>query len=67
MNVKVAVYVKVRNSTFLKKNEERRHTFISNASNPIQAAKEHQFTKLPKQKNKVKDTKIDSVVQAHPD
>ena len=49
------------------KNEERRDTCISNTSNPIQSGKERQFTKLPKQKNKVKDTKIDSVIQAHPD
>ena len=68
VNAKVAVHVKVRNSTtFLKKKEERRDTCISTTSNPIQSDNERQFTKLPKQKSRVKDIQIDSVIQAHPD
>ena len=68
VNAKVVVHVKVRNSiTFLKKNEERCDTCIFTTSNPIQPDNECQFTKLAKQKSKVKDIQIDSVIQADPD
>ena len=49
VNVKVAVHVKVRNSTkFLNKNEERRNTFVSIAIHLIKLDNNHQFTKLAK-------------------
>ena len=68
VNAKVVVHVKVRNSTtFLKKNKERRDTCISTTSNPAQSDNERQSTKLAKQKSRVKDIKIDGVIQAHPD
>ena len=67
VNAKV-VHVKVRNSTtFLKKNEERCDTSIFTTSNPIQLDNECQFTKLSKQKSRVKDIQIDNVIQADPD
>ena len=34
--------------------------------NPIQSDNDHQFTKLAKQKRRVKDIQIDSVIQGHP-
>ena len=48
-------------------NEERRHTCISTTSNPIQSDNERQFTKLAKQRSRVKDVQVDSVIQADPD
>ena len=47
-------------------NEERRDTCIS-TSNPIQSDNERQFTKLAKQRIRVKDVQVDSVIQADPD
>ena len=64
VNAKVAVHVKVQNSTkILKKNGERPVTCISITSNPIQSDNERQFTKLAKKKSRVKDMQIDSVIQ----
>ena len=48
-------------------NEERRDTCISTTSNPIQSDNERQFTKLAKQRSRVKDVQVDSVIQADPD
>ena len=48
-------------------NEERRDTCISTTSNPIQPDNERQFTKLAKQRSKVKDAQVDSVIQVDPD
>ena len=71
VNAKVVIHeihVKVQYSTtFLKKNEERCTTYTSTTSNPIQSDNEHQFTKLAKEKSRVKDIQIDSVIQTHPD
>ena len=50
-----------------KNNEECRDTCISITLNPIQSNNNCQSTKLPKQKSRVNDIQIDSVVQAHPD
>ena len=50
----------------IEKNEERRDTFISSTSNPIKSDNDHQFTKLAKQKRRVKDIQIDSVIQGLP-
>ena len=41
--------------------------YISTTSNPIQSDNERQFTKLAKQKSRVKVIQIDSAIQAHPD
>ena len=40
------------------KNEERRDTYVSTTTNPIQSDNERQFTKLAKQKSRVKDIQI---------
>ena len=48
-------------------NEECRDTCISTTSNPIQSDNERQFTKLTKQRSRVKDVQVDSVIQADPD
>ena len=47
-------------------NEEHCDTCISTTSNPIQSDSARQFTKLTKQKSRVKEIKIDSVIQAYP-
>ena len=47
-------------------NEERRTTCISTTSNPIQTDNERQFTKLAKQRSRVKDVQADSVIQTDP-
>ena len=41
------------------KNEERRDTCAFTTSNPIQSDNERQFTKLAKQKNRMKNIQID--------
>ena len=48
-------------------NEERRDTCIWTTSNPIKSDNNCQFTKLAKQKSRVKDVQADSAIQAHPD
>ena len=52
-------------------NEEHCDTCIFTTSNSIQSDNNHQFnnqfTKLAKQKSRVKDVPVDSVNQAHPD
>ena len=48
-------------------NEERRDICTFTTSNPIQSDNERQFTKLAKQKSRVKDIQVDSVIQADPD
>ena len=48
-------------------NEEHCDTCIFTTSNSIQSDNNHQFTKLAKQKSRVKDVQVDSVNQAHPD
>ena len=47
-------------------NEKCCDTYISITSNAIQSDNDRQFTKLPKQKNRVKDIQTDSVIQAPP-
>ena len=47
--------------------KERRDTCISTTSNSIQSNNDRQFTKLAKQKSRVKEIQIDSVIQAHTD
>ena len=49
------------------KNEERHDTWIWTTSNSIHSDNDRQFTKLEKQKRRVKDIQIDSVIRAHPD
>ena len=49
-----------RLDNIFEKNEERRDTCTSTTSNPIQSDNERQFTKLAKQKNRMKDVQIDS-------
>ena len=44
-----------------------RDTCVSTTLNPIQSDNEHQFTKLAKQKSRVKDIQMDSVIQVHSD
>ena len=66
MNRKVAVHVKVWNSTKFLKKKEFRDTCISTASNLIQSSNDGQFTKLAKQKSRMKDIQIDNVILAHP-
>ena len=48
-------------------NDERRDTCNSITSYPIQSDNERQFTKLAKQKSRVKDVQVDSVIEADPD
>ena len=48
------------------KKKEFRDTFIFTASNLIQSSNDGQFTKLAKQKSRMKDIQIDNVIQAHP-
>ena len=68
VNAIVAVHVKVRNSRNISEvNEEHYDTCIFTTSNSIQSDNNHQFTKLAKQKSRVKDVQVDSVNQAHPD
>ena len=55
-----------RLDNIFEKNEERRDTCTSTTSNPIQSDNERQFTKLAKQKNRMKDVQI-VVIQEHPD
>ena len=49
------------------KNEEHCDTCMSTSSNPIQSDNECQFTKLARQKSRVKGIQIDSVIQEHAD
>ena len=48
-------------------NEKHRDNCISTTSNPIQPDNERQFTKTAKQRSRVKDVQVVSVIQADPD
>ena len=48
-------------------NEERRETYISTTSNPIQSDNNRRFTKYAKQKSRMNDVQVDSVIRSHPD
>ena len=50
----------------ISKKKEFRDTCISTASNLIQSSNDGQFTKLAKQKSRMKDIQIDNVILAHP-
>ena len=49
----------------ISKKKEFRDTCISTASNLIQSSSDDQFTKLAKQKSRMKDIQIDNVIQAY--